>query len=484
MARVPILLGRSFGKGRSAAAGLQSICNLYAESVEGEERTDNVLHGTPGKGLFADFSAASAGSPRGQLTSADVQYYVRGTRLYSVNSNGTYADLGEIEGSAPVAMSYNGQQLDIVAELKSYSFNVPTVTLTEIGDSDFEQASDVASLASRSLFAVKGTGRVRYSSLLDSTAFNGLSYFTAEAESDALVGLKKVGNEIVLGGKDTTEWWYATGDVDTPYARTSTAAATVGWVSRDSAVVLDNGLTFVGRDGKAGGRGVYRATGYTPEKISTPEVDNYLESVADPTTLRAFPYQQRGRIEYILTSPQEWTLAWVLSKGEDGQTRSQWCPRKSGLWTMGAEPSGGWDARTFALNGSKQIVGSDDGNLYELQADTYTENGVGIVREATSQQVHREGRMFRVKSLELDIQPATALTTGQGSAPVAMMALSVDGGASWSSPRTATMGAVGQTRWRCIWRNVCGGIFNVIFKFRVSDPIKVVILGAWADIAT
>lgn len=454
---------------------------MYAEPVEQEGRTDMVLYGTPGRALF---STIGGGDVRGQLTASEVHYAVVGTRLYSVTSTGTTADLGEIEGSEPVAMSFNGQQLDIVAELKSYSFDTPTVTLTEIGDSDFEQASDVSNLAGRSLFSVKGTGRVRYSDLLDSTSFDGLSYFTAEAESDALIGLKKVGNEVVLGGKDTTEWWYATGDNDTPYARTSTAAATVGWVSRDSAVVLDNALTFVGRDGRAGGRGVYRAAGYTPEKISTPEVDDYLEKVADPTTLRAFPYQQRGRIEYVLTCPQEWTLAWVLSKGEDGQTRSQWCPRKSGLWTMGAEPTGGWDARTFALNGSKQIVGSDDGNLYELQAETYTENGEGIVREATSQQVHRQGRMFRVKTLELDLETGVGLTTGQGSDPQAMMCLSVDGGATWSSPRTATMGAVGQTRWRCLWTVVAGGIRQCIFRFRISDPVKVAILGAWADITS
>ena len=42
------------------------------------------------------------------------------------------------------------------------------------------------------------------------------------------------------------------------------------------------------------------------------------------------------------------------------------------------------------------------------------------------------------------------------------------------------MGAIGQNKYRAYWMT-CGSGREAIFKFRVSDPVKVVFLGAWAD---
>lgn len=471
MPRVSIPLGLSFGKGRSNAPGMQSTANMYAEEVKGEDRTRTVLYGTPGIALFATIG----GTPRGQITANEVHYAVMGTRLYSITSAGVTTDLGEIEGTSLVDMSFNGNQLDIVAELKSYSYDVPTLTLSEIADPNFEQASGCASLASYSIYAVKGTGRFRYR-LTNSTSFNALDFATAEAESDNLRAIRKVGNELALLGNSSIEWWYPTGSSapGDAFAKTSTAAASIGCDSRDTALVFDSGLTWVGRDGAAGGRGVYRAEGYTPRKISPPQVDNYLEAAASPTLLRAFSYQQRGHLFYVLTNPGEWTLAWDIATG-------QWNYRKSGSWSMGADPLGAWDAVTFGLNGTKQIVGKSDGNLYELQADTYTESGEGITREVTTPQFHQDGRRVFESRLELDIEAGVGLESGQGSAPYVEECHSDDGGQTWSSPRAASMGAIGQTKYRATWYGN-GSYRQRIRKFRCSDPVKVVFLSAWADI--
>ena len=470
MARTRIPLGRTFGKGRSTAAGMQSIVNMYAEPIEAEGRTDVVLYGSPGTAAFA---TVGGGDVRGQLTAADVHYAVVGTRLYSVTSAGATTDLGEIEGELLVDMSFNGAQLDIVAELKSYSFEVATLTLSEIGDSDFEQASSVANLAGYSVFAVKNAGRFRWSAFNDSTQFDPLDFATAEAEADALVAIRKVGNEIALLGKDTTEFWYITGDSDNLFARTSTAAAQIGCTSRDTAVVVDNGLTWVGRDGKAGGVSVYRAEGYQPKRISTPEVDAYLESATDLSALHAFAYQQNGHLFYVLTNPQEWTLAWDVAT-------NQWSYRKTGMWAMGAEPSGGWDVQTFALNGTKQIVGASDGNLYQLQADTLTEAGDNIARECTTPQIHKDGKRVFMSRLELDIEAGVG-TSGNGN-PTIMESHSDDGGKTWSEPREAGLGAIGENKWRAVW-HALGSFRQRIVKFRVTDAVNVVMLGSWADLS-
>ena len=469
MRRIQIPLAKKFGNARSAT--LQSLTNLYGEPIESEGRTNWTLYGTPARVLF---STIGGGAVRGQIEALDICYAVVGTRLYSVSTDGTASDLGGIEGADPVDMSFNGTNVCVVAELKSYTYTPSTLTLAEVVDPDFEQATSTASLSNYTFTTVRNSGRFRWSALADATSWDALDFSTAEAESDSLVAIRKSGNELVLLGKETTEWWYITGDTDNLLQRTSTAAATIGCVSRDAAVLVDNALTWVGRDGKAGGISVYRAEGYSPKKISDSDVDILLEAVSDLGDLNAFAYQQQGHLFYVLNNPGEWSVTWDIMTG-------QWSWRKSGSWSMGALPLGGWDASTFAINNNKQIVGASDGNLYHLQANVLSESGVGIIREVTCPQIHNGGRRQFMHKLQLDIKTGVGLSSGQGSDPVAFVSHSDDGGATWSDPRSANIGATGQYKWRATW-NVLGSYRERIFKFRVTDPVEVVILGAWADV--
>lgn len=262
MTRIPIPLGKSFAKGRSNAPGMASMVNMYSEPVHGEGRTDVALYGTPGKALFATIGT----TPRGQINASDVHYSIHGTRLYSITSGGVTSDIGEIEGDQPCDLSYNGNQIQIVADLKTYSYDTPSGVLSEETGGGFEQAISTASVASYSIVAVRNTGRFRWK-LTNSATYDALNFATAEAESDKLVAVRKVGNEIALLGTATTEFWGPTGDAGADaFARTAAASASVGCVSRGSAVTVDNALTWVGRDGRAGGVSVYRAEGYSPAR--------------------------------------------------------------------------------------------------------------------------------------------------------------------------------------------------------------------------
>lgn len=471
MARVPVPLGRTFGKGVSKAAGMSSLVNMYGERVELEGRTDWVCYPCGGLALF---STIGGGIVRGQLRANDEHYAVVGTRLYKVTGAGVSTDLGEVEGSDYVDMAFNGNQLVIVADIKSYSYDVATLALTEISDPNFELASSCASVASYEIYSVKDTGRFRWR-LTNTSTFEALDFATAEAESDALEAVRAVGNEVALLGRTSLEIWGPTGDTGADaFAKTSTASVQIGCVSRDAAIVMDSGLTFVGRDGKAGGVSVYRMEGYTPRKVSPPEVDVYLEGAATPSDIKAFAYQQRGHLFYVLTLPNEWTLYWDVAT-------NTWGYRKSGYWAVGAEPDGGWDAVTYALNGSKQIVGGSEGNLYEITAAALTEGGVGINREATSAQLYFNGKRTFMTRLELELEAGVGLSSGQGSDPVVMMSVSDDGGKTWSAARNAGMGAIGQNKWRAIWL-ACGSFRQRVVKFRVSDPVQVVFVTAHADV--
>lgn len=476
MARVSIPLGRAFGT--SGIAGMQSLANMYAEQVQAETRTKVACLSGPGRALFATIGG---GAPRGQIRASEGNYAVIGTQLYSVAADGSSVALGEIEGTDLVDISYNGNQIDIVADTKTYSFDVPTLTLSEMVGATFEQACSCTSLASYSLYAVKGTGRFRWR-LTNSTTLNALDFATAEAESDEIKAIRKDGNYILLGGTSSTEWWGPTGGSGAEaFQKLSVAAAGIGWVARDTGVAVDDAMTWVGRDGAAGGISVYRSQGFSPKKISPPEVDLLLEKVAKAgllTSLNAYAYQQSGHLFYVLNNPGEWTLAWDI-------VTKQWSWRKSGSWSMGSFAMGGWDTTTMALNGSKQIVGSADGNLYELQVDTLTENSQPIVRECTTPMLYHGGRQARMTMLELDVETGVGLDgdpSAVGAAPVIFMSHSDDNGHTWSSPRAAAIGQIGEYKYRCLWPTM-GSYRNRILKFRSTDPVPVTFVGCHANIA-
>jgi hypothetical protein len=474
MPRIPIPLGKAFTKGRSTAAGMQSMVNMYSEQVLLDGRTDTVCYSSPGRTAFAGLS----GTIRGQITADGIHYAVSGTTLYKVNGSAAATALGTVEGVNLVDMAFNGLQLEIVSDLKTYTLNASTLDFAEINDINFATASSCASVSSYSLFSEKGSARLRWR-LAGDTAFGALDYATAEAESDSIVAIRKVGNEVALLGETSVEWWGATGESGADaFARNSTAPAGIGCVSRSSALVVDDGLTWIGRDGKSGGVSVYRAEGYRPRKISTPQIDEYLEAASDPSLISAISYQQRGHLFYVITLPSEWTLALDILTGV-------WSYRKNGTWSMGAEPMGGWDATTFALNGSKQIIGCSDGNLWELDPDKYTDDITGspgpLIREVTAPQISEQGKRMFMRRLELEIEAGVGVSSGQGSSPVVMESHSDDGGKTWSSPRNAGMGAVGEYKWRAVW-HALGSFRQRIIKFRVSDPVPAVFLTAHADV--
>jgi hypothetical protein len=472
LARLKIALGQTIGKGRSKSPGMASLVNMYVEEVPGEGRTNSVCYPTPGKTLFASIGGGVL--PRGQITASGVHYAVVRDRLYSVTAAGATNNLGEIEGVAPVDMAYDGRQIGIVTELKSYEYATAAQLLSEISDPSFEQASTVGAVAGYMVYGVKNTGRFRWKLATDAT-FNPLDFATAEAESDAITAIRAVGGELAMLGRSSLEWWRATGQAnENAFARSAVAAAPVGSDSRDTAIVVDGGLTFVGRDGLAGGTSVYRTEGHQPQKISSPHEDEYLETAANIDDLHALAYQQRGHLFYCLTDPNEFTLAWDIAT-------KQWAHRKSGSWSMGDEPTGGWDARTFTLNGDKQIVGCADGNLYQLDLDTLSDLGGTVISEATSAQLHHDGRRAFMPRLELDIEAGVGLPSGLGSAPVVYESHSDDGGKTWTSPRAAGMGAIGQNKWRAVW-NVLGSYRQRVIKIRVADPVPRVLMNLIADI--
>lgn len=129
---------------------------------------------------------------------------------------------------------------------------------------------------------------------------------------------------------------------------------------------------------------------------------------------------------------------------------------------------------------NKDIVGDRaDSQLYELDMDKYSDNGTEIAAERTFAPIHKDGRMVFFHSLQIDFE--VGVGNADDTDPVATLDWSDDGTQSWSTGITMPLGQAAQNEIRVIWRRL-GKSRSRIFRVKVADKVKRVIMGAWADI--
>ena len=128
------------------------------------------------------------------------------------------------------------------------------------------------------------------------------------------------------------------------------------------------------------------------------------------------------------------------------------------------------------------IYGADyeNGKLYKIDPDEYTDDGKAIAREFVSR--HQSvGDFTHMPELWIEMESGVGLQAGQGTDPQIMMQISRDGGHTWGNELWRSFGRVGQYAFRAVWRRL-GRSRDWVFKFRVTDPVKVVFVAAWGRV--
>lgn len=451
------------------------LVNCYAEPVQSEGRTGLVVYPMPGRVPFSTIG----GNFRGQLDFASYHVAVVDDRLYTVASDGTATDRGEIEGVSRSDLDYNGAQLFVQGETKSYAYVPSTSVLTEITDSDFLGASSCCSLNGYTITTVPNSDQFQWFALRDATSVDGLDFATAESNGDRNLAARVANKDLHLFGEKTVEFFYNSGNPDQQFESKSVPPLEIGCLSRDSIVLMDTGFNWVGRDGKSGGIGVYRMVGgYQAKKISIPAVDRFLEEYpeASRADIHAQGFQFHAHQFYALHLPGVMSLYYDQATGA-------WGYLKSGTYPITSDPLGGWDAIGFAVNNGKRIVGGSDGNLYELSGTTYTEDGEAMVREIITSQVSFSGsdRGAVIHRIGVDMEVGVGLATGQGSNPLMMAAISKNGGKTFRALGDRSIGLVGEYNKNVFWTRQ-GAANDLILKLRVTDPVPFNVFGAFADV--
>ena len=303
------------------------------------------------------------------------------------------------------------------------------------------------------------------SGVYDGSSWNALDYQTAESNPDKLRAVFSDHGQLILLSRLSTEFWVASGALDFPFSRISQVTAEVGIAATWSICKFDGSVAWLARN-RDGGIQVVKMEGSSPVSIMTPDISAIFNTYTRVNDASAFSYTNNGHPFYQINFPTEGE-SWVY----DG-SMGLWSQVKSSVLTR--------QRYELSVNFLDNTYFADylNGNIYKLDDSVYTENGEPIESELVSKHVFNGLSRFSIQAVQVDIENGVGLPTGQGSDPQIMMQTSKDGGRTWGSERWATMGKIGEYKSRARWLRL-GQARDWVFKFRISDPVKRVILGAY-----
>lgn len=455
--QVPIKLTSNTAEG--GISGNDLLINVFPRITAGGRSEYKLIH-TPGLLKFAELPTYPVLALH---IIANRLFAVTPSKLYEINTDGTNVEIGDVLFTNRVICANNGYQIVMVDGAKGYFYNINTAVLTEITDPAFYPASHVTFQDGYFIFNRAGTGQFYLSALLD-VAFDGNDYATAEGQPDNIVGVISDHRELFMFGQKTIEVWYNSGAVDFPLERNQGAFIEKGCAAPYSIAKQDNTLYFVGNDLL-----VYQMVGYTPLRVSSHAVEATL-SGAVLTDIFAYTYAEDGHMFYVLTIISK-NITWCF----DVSTKS-WHQRQSHL-------TGRHRTNNGVVFNDKNIVGDfEDGRIYHMMSQYYTDDGDPITREFILPDVSNGREIITIDSLELDMGRGVGLVTGQGSDPEVMITCSKDNGHDYGNiTKFAKIGKIGAYLGR-VKVNRFGSARQFTFKIKISDPIPIEIGNVFVEI--
>lgn len=464
--RIPFLGGS--GAGRSVSVNATRTVNLYA-TLDPEGKNQIALYGTPG---LVAFASMTAGAGRGLLEADNGRCFaVVGSTFYEISSAGVATSRGTLTTSTGmVSMAENGVHVCIVDGTKGYRFTLATNVFETITDPDFPVASRVSFADGYFLLNEVGTGRIWITSLYG-TDVDALDFTTAEGAPDDVVTHIVDHREWWAIGSKSAEVYQNTGNADFPYERLGGAFIEMGCAAAHSVAKADNSVLWLSQDERGQGF-VVRADGYRPVIVSTRAVEYAIGQYSTISDAVGYTYQQGGHTFYVLSFPTA-NATWCLDI-----TTGLWHERA--YWSNGAESRHRVIAHAFVF-GKHLGLDHSNGKLYEMRLDAYTDDGAVIRALRRTQHQHAQGKRLFWSSLQVDFEAGVGLSTGQGSDPQAMLRWSDDGGKTWSGEKWRSIGKQGEYDKRAIWRRL-GQSRNRVYELVITDPVKRVIIDAWAEV--
>jgi hypothetical protein len=281
--------------------------NVYMRIVDaGSPKAGGSLYKAPG---LAPFAYLGNGPVRASFAQDGRCTGVGGNTFYEVLPSGNvtaYNSLPLKTNGNPATISSSGaqgHQQFITSGGEGYIFDTNAYTLTPIFDSDFPSECVQGLFFKGYFWALSGAdGRVQSSKQYNGLIWNSLDFVIESDFSDQVIAIARTHDNLWLFGTRNTAPWAFTGEGNQSIVPIQGAIIEHGCGAAFSVVSLDNTLYWLGRDENGSGI-VWRASGYTPVRISTHAVEAALAEVSEYGQAVAWAYQEQGHTFYVLYVP-------------------------------------------------------------------------------------------------------------------------------------------------------------------------------------
>lgn len=386
-------------------------------------------------------------------------FVVADEKLLEIGAGEVAVERGTIPGIDRVSMDYNqvagGNQLAIDNGISRYIWNTANQTLTQVTDDQFP-GSFAAEFLDGYLLGVEPFGRYWFwSDLADGLSYSSFDRAQAEARPDPIIALKVFNREAWVFGRDTTEVFVNTGALRGTFQRAASTVMNVGCAGRFAVALGSDGLFWLGGDGR-----FYAAQGYNPTAISTQPIEQAIRGL-DWSQCYAIIWEDEGHSVVYFGFPNGPTFGFDASTGMWHRRESQGLP--------------GWSIGHLERWNGKWIAGDIyTGGIFELDWNTYDENGKPLVCERTSGVFSDSQHRLIFSGIELVMDAGSGNGNGD---QLAILQYSDDGGRNWSNWRTGSIGRIGDYMRRIRFHRL-GSALNRVFRVRVSDPRRRDLLSA------
>lgn len=448
---------------RSRPLTSQQTKMWYHQVVE-EGKENYVLHSFPGLKLKGSVS----GADRGMRNFGEVGHRIAGTSLYSFDSSGTHTLIGTIPGVNRMVIDDDGDNLIITGVDGQFIYDKSTIEI--LTDSNIVGSTANTFLKSSiiytndPLFVVAGTGTP--------DIVNGLNAATPESKPDALVRAYAFKQNVYMFGTRSTEPYWFSGQGNPPLDVLDGQIFEVGLEAVHSVSNTDQFLYWLGDD-----NAIYQAVGGQRQRISSSAISHAIASYSLSSDAIGYTFTLEGMNFYALHFPTA-DKSWCLNESLGSK----------GWFELSSGTSDGIYQGTSLINvyGKNFIADATNGNLYELDIDTFTNNGEVIQRRRITSSVN--GKLLRAPGAEIEwsrfkiiMEQGVGLITGQGEVPKIQLEISFDGGRSWAKRGWGNVGRMGQ---HTLEVEFFGGdvAHDFIFRLTTSDPVPYELYSAVIDL--
>lgn len=437
-------------------------------------------------------TAVSAGTLAiGQLVSDLVQGVIAGTKITAFGTGtggtGTYTvNTPQTLGSRAMTATSAGGVI--------VTFDVPVDFFGEINDptGTFTGADRVDYIDTFVIWNIPGTSEFGSTLSGQPLMFDGTFFASKTDYADPLETLFVNRHEVMLLGLLKSEIWYDAGNPIFPFAELPGAYVEHGIAAKYSVAASDISVFWLGRDLQGQGI-VFRQKGYWTTRISNHALETAIRQMtkngATISDAIGYTYQQDGHVFYVLTFPTG-DQTWVF----DDSIQDPMLAWHQEAWTDSDGLLHRHRANCCAALYGKIVVGDwENGTLYSLDLDTYTDEVDGVVlpiscvrtfplvthaRDASGQLAPANGGRMIFTRFWADLECGTVPTDVQGNPAQISLRWSDDRGKTWGQALLQSAGELGQYTTQPQWPGLGLSRFR-LFELSHSIAGPAALNGGW-----